>query len=71
MKDLKLKETAELKKLDAKSLKEELINNSKKLFELQMKKNLGELKQTHLIRALRRYIARIKTIANENWYNIG
>ena len=71
MKDLKLKDNASLKKLDAKTLKEELTINSKKLFELSMKKSLGELKQTHLIRALRRYIARIKTIARENDFNIG
>jgi large subunit ribosomal protein L29 len=71
MKDLKLKDNASLKKLDAKTLKEELTINSKKLFELSMKKSLGELKQTHLIKALRRYIARIKTIARENDFNIG
>jgi ribosomal protein L29 len=71
MKELKLKDNASLRKLDAKALKEELTINSKKLFELSMKKSLGELKQTHLIRALRRYIARIKTIARENDYNIG
>jgi len=71
MKELNLKETAELRKLDSKSLKEELTIKSKKLYELSMKKSLGELKQTHLIKALRRYIARVKTIARENDYNIG
>jgi len=71
MKELNLKENAELRKLDSKSLKEELTSKSKKLYELSMKKSLGELKQTHLIKALRRYIARVKTIARENDYNIG
>ena len=71
MKELKLKDNAALRKLDAKALKEELTINSKKLFELSMKKSLGELKQTHLIKALRRYIARLKTIARENDFNIG
>ena len=71
MKELNLKEKADLRKLDAKSLKEELKAKSKKLYELSMKKNLGELKQTHLIKALRRYIAIVKTIARENDYNIG
>jgi hypothetical protein len=40
MKELKLKETADLKKLDNKSLKEELASRSKKLYELSMKKSL-------------------------------
>jgi len=71
MKELNLKEKADLRKLDAKSLKEELKAKSKKLYELSMKKSLGELKQTHLIKALRRYIAVVKTIARENDYNIG
>jgi len=35
-----------------------------------MKKELNELKQTHLIKALRRYIAVIKTIANTKGFNI-
>ena len=71
MKELKLKENAELRKLDSKSLKQELVEKSKKLYELSMKKNLGELKQTHLIKILRRYIATVNTIARENDYNIG
>jgi len=71
MKELKLKDNASLRKLDAKALKEELTINSKKLFELSMKKSVWELKQTHLLRALKRYIARIKTIARENDLNIG
>jgi ribosomal protein L29 len=29
-----------------------------------MKKEVGELKQTHLIKTLRKYIAQVKTIAN-------
>lgn len=36
-----------------------------------MKKQLGEVKQTHTIKFLRRYIARIKTIANMKWINLG
>lgn len=71
MKELKLKDKADLRKLDAKSLKEELALKSKKLYELSMKKELNELKQTHLLKALRRYIALVKTIARENDYNIG
>ena len=71
MKELNLKDNASLRKLDAKTLKEELTSASKKLYELNMKKSLWELKQTHLLKALRKYIARIKTIARENDFNIG
>ena len=70
MKELNLKDNASLRKLDAKALKEELTTKSKKLYELNMKKSLWELKQTHLIKALRKNIATIKTIARENDFNI-
>ena len=36
---------------------------SKELFTLNMKLKVGELKQTHLVKALRRYVAQIKTVA--------
>lgn len=71
MKDLKLKEIAKIRELDEKSLNEEIIANSKKLYELSMKKELNELKQTHLITALRRHIAMLKTVANSKGFNIG
>ncbi len=71
IKDLNLKQIDELRKLDAKAFREELKVASKKLFELKMKKQLNELKQTHLIKALRKYIAVIKTVANEKGINLG
>ncbi len=64
IKDLKLMEADKLAKLDAAKLKEELIRNEKNLFVLRMKKQTWELKQTHIIKFLRRYIARLKTLAN-------
>jgi len=70
IKDLKLKELAELNKLNEAELKAELASSSKNLYVLKMKKQLGELTQTHLIKALRRYIARVKTIASSKWINI-
>ncbi len=71
IKDLKLQEIKKLRELNEKDLKAELVKSSKGLFALRMKKELGELKQTHLIKALRRYIAQIKTIASSKWFNIG
>lgn len=71
IKDLKLQELGKLIELNEKDLKAELVKSSKNLFVLKMKKQLGELKQTHLIKALRRYIARLNTIASSKWFNIG
>ena len=64
LKDLNLKEDSKLNSLDKKELNEEITLSMKNLFVLRMKKEKGELKQTHLIKFLRRYIARVKTIAN-------
>ena len=64
IKDLKLKEIEKLKELNEKDLKTELSKSSKDLFALKMKKELGELKQTHLIKAVRRYVAQVNTVAS-------
>lgn len=71
IKDLKLQELGKLIELNEKDLKAELTKSSKSLFALKMKKELGELKQTHLIKALRRYIAQIYTVATSKGFNIG
>ncbi|MDD5769598.1 MAG: 50S ribosomal protein L29 [Candidatus Gracilibacteria bacterium] len=62
IKDLGLKSLKDLQKLDLNSLRKELVGSKKKLFELTMKLELNELKQTHLVKPLRRYIAAINTI---------
>ena len=64
LKDLKLKEYSKLNALDKKGLNEEITLSMKNLFVLRMKKEKWELKNTHIIKFLRRYIARVKTIAN-------
>ncbi|MDD2870622.1 MAG: 50S ribosomal protein L29 [Candidatus Gracilibacteria bacterium] len=71
IKDLKLQEIGKLRELNEKDLKAELTKSSKDLYVLRMKKELGELKQTHLIKALRRYTAQVKTIAASKGFNIG
>jgi large subunit ribosomal protein L29 len=71
IKDLKLQDIAKLDALSEADLKKELDTSLKKAFVLKMKKELGELKQTHLIKFLRKYVARIKTIANIKGFNIG
>ena len=64
LKDLKLMDDSKLDTLDESKLKEELKGSEKKLFTLKMKLSMGELKQTHLVKFLRKYIAKIKTIAS-------
>lgn len=71
IKDLNLKELKKLNELDEKELRAELASSSKNLYTLRMKKELGEQKQTHLIKTLRRYIAQINTVANSKGLNIG
>lgn len=70
IKDLKLKDLAKLNELNEADLRSELASSSKNLYVLKMKKQLGEQEQTHLIKALRRYIARVKTVASSKWINI-
>lgn len=70
IKDLKLMQKSKVIELDEKTLKAEVVSTSKKLYELEMKKQLNELKQTHLIKALRRHIAMLKTIAGSKGFNI-
>lgn len=64
IKDLSLKTSAELEKLDIAGVQSEMKSASKKMYDLIMKLELGELKQTHLIKFLRRYLAKLKTLAN-------
>ena len=70
IKDLKLTSLSKLKELTEKELKKELDDAWKRSFVLKMKKSWGELKQTHLIKILRRYMARVLTVANTKWFNI-
>ena len=71
IKDLNLKKLGKLSEMNEKDLRSELVSSSKTLYVLRMKKELGEQKQTHLIKPLRRYIAQINTVATSNGLNIG
>lgn len=63
IKDLWLKWNKDvLKKMDLQDLKKELDVAQRKMFELRMKLELNELKQTHLLKFLRRYIAFLETL---------
>ncbi|MDD4151065.1 MAG: 50S ribosomal protein L29 [Candidatus Gracilibacteria bacterium] len=64
LKDLKLKSLEDLRKATPDDLKKDLKEAEKKLFSFSMKLELNEFKQTHLIKFLRKYIARLKTLLN-------
>lgn len=49
-----------ISKMDLNTLNKELKEAEKNLFSLKMKHKSDELKQSHLIKNLRRYIAKIK-----------
>jgi len=66
MKDImKLKTAQELREDNVDSLNEELKKANKELFTVKMNLLHNSSKQTHLVKNLRRYIARIKTTLNE------
>lgn len=69
IKDLNLKLIKDLRELDLADLRKELVKSEKKLFELKMKLELNELKQTHLIKPLRRYIAMLNSIVTQKQFN--
>ncbi|NRH21391.1 50S ribosomal protein L29 [Candidatus Gracilibacteria bacterium] len=51
----------DLKALDRTELARELESARRELYIFTMKKNLGELKQSHLLKSQRQYIAQIST----------
>jgi ribosomal protein L29 len=63
LKDLKVLEIKKVNVLNDTDLKAEIKRASKDLFVLTMRLKVGELKQTHLIKILRRYIAQLNTVA--------
>ncbi len=55
------KPLSELKAMNKAELTAELLEARKELYVLNMKKELGEVKQTHLLKNSRRYVAQIST----------
>lgn len=64
IKDLKMKSKADIAALSEEKLTEEIKGAEKMLYTLRMKLSVGELKQTHLVTALRKYVAVLKTFAS-------
>ncbi|WP_427980235.1 50S ribosomal protein L29 [Agarivorans sp.] len=55
----------ELKQKSVEELKAELLNLLREQFNLRMQASTGQLAQTHLLKNVRRDIARVKTILNQ------
>ena len=64
IKELQLIARDSLIKMDQTELKKELNKSKKRLYTLSMKLALWELKQTHLIKPMRRYVAWLHTLIN-------
>ena len=57
---------SELRKKNQAELKEELFDLLREQFNLRMQRASGQLNKGHLLRNVRRNIARVKTVMNEN-----
>ena len=55
----------ELRNKTAAELSEELLALTREQFNLRMQHGMGQLTQTHRLKAVRRDIARVKTLINE------
>lgn len=60
-----IKDIASLNQMDNEALKQELNIAKKELFVLKMKQFSNELKETHLIRNYRKYVARLNTFISQ------
>jgi len=60
-----LKSNDQLRQLSVDELNDELMTLRKLQFNLRLKKATGALQSTHVVRGVRRTIARIKTIMTE------
>ncbi|MCO4321862.1 50S ribosomal protein L29 [Aliidiomarina quisquiliarum] len=56
---------SELKAKSVDELNQELLGLLREQFNLRMQTATGQLNQTHLLRQVRRNIARVKTVLNE------
>jgi large subunit ribosomal protein L29 len=57
---------SELRKMNRDELKGELLELLREQFNLRMQRASGQLNKGHLLRNVRRNIARVKTVLNEN-----
>jgi len=56
--------SSDLIESSGKELQEKIDQLSKELFELRMQKSIGQLGQTHMLKQVKKEIARVKTLVN-------
>ena len=56
--------SSDLKESSEKELQEKIDQLSKELFELRMQKSIGQLGQSHMLKQVKKEIARVKTLIN-------
>lgn len=65
MKDLKMKSKVEIQKMTKDEIIAETKSAQKALYSMKMKLVVGELKQTHTLKIVRRYVALLKTFVQK------
>lgn len=57
--------TSEIRKMSKEAINKEIVKLKTELFDLRMKQATGNLEKPHKINALRKDVARLKTVLNE------
>ena len=57
--------TSEIRKMSAEEITKKITETKTELFELRMKQATGTLEKPHMINALRKDVARLKTVLTE------
>ena len=57
--------TSEIRNLSVEDINKKIVENRQELFELRMKQATGNLEKPHKINALRKEVARLKTVLTE------
>ena len=57
--------TNEIRNLSVEDINKKIVENKQELFELRMKQATGNLEKPHKINALRKEVARLKTVLTE------
>lgn len=57
--------TSEIRKMSREDINKKVVELKKELFDLRMKQATGNLEKPHMINALRKDVARLKTVLNE------
>ena len=57
--------TSDIRKMSKEDINKKIVESKKELFDLRMKQASGNLDKPHRLNALRKDVARLKTVLNE------